>query len=156
MPTATISCNQPMQNNQNSSLCAFRRAMTTRSGRASNPAIRSLLKRLPDGPNSLRILPLRVGDGDVAGFLDNAIIPDVRHKTADETATLILDRLRLLSKRVFLARPGGSQEPSIQFTLQTVCGDLEICLVCRWSQVQVLPGALTARYSSDVCATLTF
>jgi hypothetical protein len=43
-----------------------------------------------------RILPIRVGDGDVKGILFNAIVPDVRQRSPDATAQLIVDRLRLI------------------------------------------------------------
>lgn len=42
------------------------------------------------------ILPIRVGDGDVPGILFNAIVPDVRQRSSDESADLIIERLRLL------------------------------------------------------------
>src|SRR5262249_25442667 len=43
-----------------------------------------------------RILPLRVGDGDIDGLLFNTICPDVRQRPADHTAELIVNRLRLI------------------------------------------------------------
>jgi hypothetical protein len=43
-----------------------------------------------------RMLPIRVGDGDVKGILFNAIVPDVRARAAQKTAELIVDRLRLI------------------------------------------------------------
>ena len=42
------------------------------------------------------ILPLRVGDGEVEGILFNAIVPDVRQRSASESANLIVARLHLL------------------------------------------------------------
>ena len=42
------------------------------------------------------ILPIRVGDGEVAGILFNAIVPDVRGRSAAESAELIIARLHLL------------------------------------------------------------
>jgi len=44
----------------------------------------------------LRILPLRVGDGDVEGIFVNTICPDIREKPAAQTAELIINRLRLI------------------------------------------------------------
>ncbi len=41
----------------------------------------------------LRLLPLRFGDGDVDGLFDTAIVPDVRDRSAESVARLILDRL---------------------------------------------------------------
>lgn len=43
-----------------------------------------------------RILPLRVGDGDVEGIFVNTICPDAREKPAAQTAELIINRLRLI------------------------------------------------------------
>jgi hypothetical protein len=42
------------------------------------------------------ILPIRVGDGDVDGILFTTIVPDVRSKSTDATAQLIIDRLHLV------------------------------------------------------------
>lgn len=44
----------------------------------------------------LRIPPIRVGDGDIEGIPFNAIIPDVRKKSIDQSAELIVERLRLV------------------------------------------------------------
>ena len=43
-----------------------------------------------------RILPLRVGDGDMEGILFNTICPDAREKPVAQTAALIINRLRLI------------------------------------------------------------
>ncbi len=42
------------------------------------------------------ILPLRVGDGEVEGVLLNAIVPDVRDNPVDQTADIIVSRLKLV------------------------------------------------------------
>jgi hypothetical protein len=42
------------------------------------------------------ILPIRVGDGEIEGILFNALVPDVRGRSAAESAELIIARLRLL------------------------------------------------------------
>jgi len=44
-----------------------------------------------------RVLPIRVGDGEVPGILINTIVPDVRDRGAAQAAGLILDRLRLVA-----------------------------------------------------------
>lgn len=44
----------------------------------------------------LRLLPLRFGEGDVDGVLETAIVPDVRARTPEEIAALIIDRLQLI------------------------------------------------------------
>lgn len=46
------------------------------------------------------VLPIRVGDGEVEGILFNAIAPDVRKRSANESAQLIIARLRLLRPEV--------------------------------------------------------
>lgn len=62
-------------------------------------AIRALQMTLhvsEDENERLRILPIRVGDGDVKGVLFNAICPDVRQRTPDQSAQLIVNRLSLI------------------------------------------------------------
>lgn len=49
------------------------------------------------------ILPIRVGDGDVDGILFNAIVPDVRQRTPEEAAELIVEKLRLVVPGVDVA-----------------------------------------------------
>ena len=45
----------------------------------------------------LAVLPIRVGEGDVDGILFNAIVPDVRDRSAEKSAELIIERLRLIA-----------------------------------------------------------
>jgi hypothetical protein len=52
-----------------------------------------------------RMLPIRVGEGEVEGILFNTIVPDVRARTAQKTAELIIDRLELIDP--LLGRRGG-------------------------------------------------
>jgi hypothetical protein len=47
-----------------------------------------------DPRDRYRILPIRVGEGDVPGLPFNAIIPDVRKRAADDIAKMIILRLR--------------------------------------------------------------
>jgi len=49
-----------------------------------------------DERDMMRILPIRVGDGDVEGIPCNAIVPDVRTKSAAQTAELVINRLGLI------------------------------------------------------------
>jgi hypothetical protein len=66
---------------------------------AEYEAIRARLMKArvsTDKNGELEILPIRVGDGDVRGIYVNAIVPDARKKTAEQTARLIVDRLRLI------------------------------------------------------------
>ena len=50
----------------------------------------------PDRRAADRILPLRVGDGDVEGLLSNTIWVEARNRPAKDTAGLIAQRLRQL------------------------------------------------------------
>ena len=64
-----------------------------------NRAIRSLkmhLDQSKDERDSHRILPLRVGAGDVEGIFENTICPDIRQRPIASSAELIIDRLRLI------------------------------------------------------------
>jgi hypothetical protein len=64
-----------------------------------NRVIRALEMRLSaseDGNARLRILPLRVGDGDVPWIPDNAICPDARNRPVEQIVQLILDRLECI------------------------------------------------------------
>jgi hypothetical protein len=66
---------------------------------AEYEAIRARLMQARASPNERdreAILPIRVGDGEVPGILFNAIVPDVRARTAAETADLICARLGLV------------------------------------------------------------
>lgn len=47
-----------------------------------------------DPRDQFRVFPIRVGDGDVPGIPSNAIVLDVRQRTAAEAADLIVKRLR--------------------------------------------------------------
>jgi hypothetical protein len=61
-------------------------------------AVRALTMRLSassETKEAMRVLPLRVGDGDVEGILLNTISPDVRDRGVEKTVELILSRLRL-------------------------------------------------------------
>jgi hypothetical protein len=67
--------------------------------KAEHAAIRARLMKLQESKNTgdeHRILPIRVGDGDLQGILLNTIVPDVRTRTTNEAAELILERLRLI------------------------------------------------------------
>jgi hypothetical protein len=66
---------------------------------AEHEAIRARLMKTRSSQeerDKLRILPIRVGKGEVEGILFNTIVPDVRERSAIETAKLILDRLRII------------------------------------------------------------
>ena len=68
--------------------------------RAEHVAIRARVMKArcsADKRDELGILPIRVGTGDVAGIEFNVIVPDVRERTPEATARLIIDRLRLIT-----------------------------------------------------------
>ena len=68
--------------------------------RAEHEAIRARVMKArcsADKRDELGILPIRVGTGDVAGIEFNVIVPDVRERTPEATASLIIDRLRLIT-----------------------------------------------------------
>jgi hypothetical protein len=81
--------------------------------RAEYEAIRALKMQLSGGNDMdrLRILPLRVGDGDVPGIFMNTICPDIRKKPVSDTVQLIVNRLRLLQP-LPSSIPRGSQTQS--------------------------------------------
>jgi len=56
-----------------------------------------------------RILPLRVGDGDVPGIFENTICPDARKKSLGDVVELIVDRLRFIDP---LLTAGAADLPS--------------------------------------------
>jgi hypothetical protein len=62
--------------------------------------------------DQLRVLPIRVGDGDVKGILFNTIVPEVRGKSAAESADLILSRLRLILRNPNAEDTGQPSHPS--------------------------------------------
>ncbi len=78
---------------------------------AEHEAIRArLMKARASSDPSERdaVLPLRVGEGEVAGILFTAIVPDVRGRSALQAAELILDRLYLVRPDLKPAPAGGA------------------------------------------------
>jgi hypothetical protein len=66
---------------------------------AEHEAIRARLMQARASPRPEArdaVLPLRVGDGEVPDIPFNTIVPDVRRRPVEETAKLIVQRLRLL------------------------------------------------------------
>ncbi len=67
--------------------------------KAEHAAIRARVMRLQESKvkgDEYRMLPIRVGEGDIEGILFNAIVPDVCARSADQTAELIIGRLLLI------------------------------------------------------------
>jgi hypothetical protein len=82
---------------------------------AEHDAIRARNMELRTSENKKdadRILPLRVGDGEVKGILFNTICPDVRQRPAEQTAELIVNRLRLIVPDV---EPASSTPPRLVY-----------------------------------------
>ena len=79
-------------------------------------AIQSLERTLRDAGSEnlkrMRFLPLRFGDGDVDGLFDTAIVPDVRDRSPEQIADLILQRLRLSKGESVLAKRADGPAPS--------------------------------------------
>ena len=95
---------------------------------AEHEAIRALKMQLSGGSETdrLRILPLRVGDGDVPGIFMNAICPDIRKKPPNETAQLIVNRLRLLQPQPgFVSRVSQTQRNVHRVYLAECTPDLD-------------------------------
>jgi hypothetical protein len=59
-------------------------------------AVRARFQQAATAEDRLRVLPVRVGDGEVEGILFNEIVPDIRNKTPTEAAELIVGRLNLV------------------------------------------------------------
>ena len=81
--------------------------------RAEHKAIRALQMHLYQSTNEKdlhRILPLRVGDGDVEGVFENTICPDARKKTVAQTAELIVNKLRLVEPNAGLTQEKGNAQ----------------------------------------------
>ena len=67
--------------------------------KAEHRAIRARQMRLESASDDrarYRMLPIRVGEGDILGVPFNTITPDVRTRRAEDTADLIVERFRLL------------------------------------------------------------
>ena len=67
--------------------------------KAEHAAIRARVMRLQESRvegDRHRMLPIRVGEGEIEGILFNTIVPDVCARDPNETAKLIIDRLVLI------------------------------------------------------------
>ena len=75
-------------------------------------AVRARLMQAVAAADRLRILPVRVGDGEVEGVLLNEIVPDLRDKTTVEAAELIVARLNLVRGYADGVEPAVARWPS--------------------------------------------
>ncbi len=80
--------------------------------RAEYRAVRARLMQPSTAEDRHRVLPVRVGDGAVEGVLFNEIVPDIRGKTPQEAAELIIARLNLVRGYSGDTRPAPAQWPS--------------------------------------------
>jgi hypothetical protein len=86
-------------------------------------AVRARFQQAATAEDRLRVLPLRVGDGDVEGILFNEIVPDIRSKTPAEAAELIIGRLNLARGSAGDVKPAVAQWPSHVSELQWPMAD---------------------------------
>jgi hypothetical protein len=86
-------------------------------------AVRARFQEADTAEDRLRILPVRVGDGEVEGVLSNEIVPDIRDKTPREAAELIVARLNLVRGYVGDVKPAVAQWPSDAPELQWPMAD---------------------------------
>jgi hypothetical protein len=86
-------------------------------------AVRSRFEQAVTAEDRLRVLPLRVGDGEVEGVLFNEIVPDIRNKTPAEVAELIVGRLNLVRGYVGNVKPAVAQWPNDVQELQWPMAD---------------------------------
>jgi hypothetical protein len=80
--------------------------------RAEYRAVRARLMQSSMAEDRHRVLPVRVGDGAVEGVLFNEIVPDIRGKTPQEAAELIVARLNLVRGYSGGTRPAPAQWPN--------------------------------------------
>ena len=80
--------------------------------RTEHRAVRARLMQAATAEDRLRILPVRVGDGQVEGVLFNEIVPEVRDKTPIEVAELIVARLNLVRGYIGGLAPTAARWPS--------------------------------------------
>src|SRR5262249_45985187 len=80
--------------------------------RTEHRAVRARLMRTVTAADRYRVLPVRVGDGEVEGVLLNEIVPDLRGRLAAEAAALIVDRLNLVRAYAGAVEPIVARWPS--------------------------------------------
>jgi hypothetical protein len=68
--------------------------------RIEHRAVRQRIMQAGNLDDRIRILPLRVGDGDVPGVLLSEIVPDIRGLTPTQSAEIIVERLGLARRPV--------------------------------------------------------
>lgn len=91
--------------------------------KAEHAAIRARDMQAQDERGRLGILPIRVGDGEIEGILFNTIAPDIRTRTPQQAARLIIDRLNLIIPSRIAAAPPIPDWPEHPPTLQWPMAD---------------------------------
>ena len=74
-------------------------------------AVRARFQQAVTAEDRLRVLPVRVGEGEVEGVLFNEIVPDIRNMTPTEAAELIVARLNLARGSVGDVKSAVAQWP---------------------------------------------
>lgn len=104
-------------------VCVSERYGSKPWAQAEHEAIRARMMKSrgsADTREQAAVLPIRVGDGDVKGIPFNAVIPDVRDRTVDKTAELIVGRLRFIIPELRIGRSpslAGLSWPEMQTPL---------------------------------------
>jgi hypothetical protein len=80
--------------------------------RTEHRAVRAQLMQAATAESRHRIVPVRVGDGEIDGVLPNEIVPDLRDKTPVEAAELIVARLNLARGYAHQVEPSTARWPS--------------------------------------------
>ena len=120
--------------------------------KAEHAAIRARQMKLQESMvkgDEHRVLPIRVGDGNIEGILFNAIVPNVCERHADETTELIIERLLLIVPDLKIRNdppPTGlfwpdSPLPSLEWPMADHSGarDAFACLLTRDAPWRLLP-----------------
>jgi hypothetical protein len=83
-------------------------------------AVRARLMQTVDSGDRIQTLPIRVGDGDIAGMRFSDIVPDIRNKRPTDVAELIVARLNLIRRSASPPERGAAQWPRNPPELQWV------------------------------------
>ena len=95
---------------------------------AEHETIRALsmqLRTAKDNNEKLRILPLRVGDGDLKDIPFNTICPDIQKRPVNYTQELIVNRLRVLRPDILSRQEKNPLQPERFVYLAECTPDLE-------------------------------
>lgn len=109
-------------------------------------AIQSLERELRDPQATarprLRLLPVRIGDGDITGIMQSAIVPDIRNRPIEDVVRLIVDRLNRLRADDELPPISDvpDAEPSVEPENEQQPGESgEVFVSYSWNQDRMTP-----------------